>query len=691
MNKVNYEEVVEALYNNNEGIQNLHDTEFAKEIFKRLDNTISKGDLTDKDLKKIGDVISVLAKELHIVGDGLNKFINQTVKDLREQKNVGNTVTSDTASNYALMKLVEQLSDSSQGKRNSAFNFSNITDKGKQLINPILKNPSKYSLTAEEHRKNLDYFAEKLFKFIKGEEEEEEGKDKKKQRTFIDDLIDSLKASKFIGGAVQDGAKLFGYLLASKLAQFGTWGRALGAIVVALSDTLPKIFWAGVAQIIDVIKTYAIVKAATGQGIGFGAALGTVGKFAKVAGGIGSVIGGGFAIGESAQDFSSGKVGSGILKSLGGLTLILTPILAALGVISGPIVGISIAIGAIATFLPKIWDWLKDTWFKKDQTTEEKESWWEKVFGRKEETTFKKPKVYNVKEMTPSEYLTKIEGRKDSRIKKVEGTDSFKWKYNQGLSREKEIQKMIGDLGSIYPAYGTNKEDVFIEPTQYGTALAAIAYNKYGKDKKGTGHCLTGVDNALLELYGFKTGLPSAYQAAGFLKGRKEFRDITDLFTRNGQLQTNMLPPGSIIVWNKSKGHPYGHVSIASGTGKEISDHIQDQITQYGTSVAGIFYPKERTKMGDYAKTIELKSITDPIKVNENKENKEVLNKSNDLKEENKDTIKEEQKSKKEEGKKVSSNIVESINKISVDVPGNATLRDTISVSSIGISMLRGA
>ena len=120
---------------------------------------------------------------------------------------------------------------------------------------------------------------------------------------------------------------------------------------------------------------------------------------------------------------------------------------------------------------------------------------------------------------------------------------------------------------------------------------------------------------AFCDLYGFKSGLPSAYQLADFLRGRKEFREVTDLFTQNGQLQTNMLPPGSIIVWNRSKDHPYGHTSIASGTGKEISDHIQNQITQYGTSVAGIFYPKERKKMGDYAKTIELKQFTNPIEV----------------------------------------------------------------------------
>ena len=51
------------------------------------------------------------------------------------------------------------------------------------------------------------------------------------------------------------------------------------------------------------------------------------------------------------------------------------------------------------------------------------------------------------------------------------------------------------------------------------------------------------------------------------------------------------LPPGAVVVWNKGPGHPHGHISISLGGGREASDKIRKQITNYGTSVR-VFLPK---------------------------------------------------------------------------------------------------
>ncbi|MCA9777398.1 MAG: hypothetical protein KC800_11795, partial [Candidatus Eremiobacteraeota bacterium] len=51
------------------------------------------------------------------------------------------------------------------------------------------------------------------------------------------------------------------------------------------------------------------------------------------------------------------------------------------------------------------------------------------------------------------------------------------------------------------------------------------------------------------------------------------------------------LPAGAIVVWDKGAGHEHGHISVALGNGKEASDVIRDQITNYGTKPR-VFIPK---------------------------------------------------------------------------------------------------
>jgi len=391
--KSNFEEVLEAIANNNEGIENLDKTEFARELFSKIDSAISdvkklangqqvnKDGLEGKDFKILRDTLSVFLKQLGVTNQKTDRFLNQIEKDLREQKNAGTSVDKLSAAFYSLVKITEQipsaLRDVRTGRTTSSIGLSGMKEKGKQLLGPLTRDPDKFSLTPESHRKNLDHFATKLFNFIKGkqaqDDTEEEAKEKKRRHSFVDELIDSLKASRFIGGAVQDGAKLIGYLIASKLARFGTWGRALGLITIALSDTLPKIFWAGISQIINAITTVGIVRAMSGQGMALGGALGKVGGIAL---GTAAVVGGtAFAL-EGAKEIRSGRTGSGALELFGGLTMAIAPILSLLRIIPGPISAIATGVGIVATIISKIWKWVT-----RDKDTEAKmgvgwDTWW---------------------------------------------------------------------------------------------------------------------------------------------------------------------------------------------------------------------------------------------------------------------------------------------------------------------------
>ncbi len=118
--------------------------------------------------------------------------------------------------------------------------------------------------------------------------------------------------------------------------------------------------------------------------------------------------------------------------------------------------------------------------------------------------------------------------------------------------------------------------------TDFGTSLAKDAE----KNANGPGgYCFKWVAQALRR-HGVSTSGASAYMAADQLAKNPKFKEV--------QVQPadlKKLPAGAVVVWNKGQGHEHGHISIALGDGREASDKIRNQITNYGTS-ARVFLPK---------------------------------------------------------------------------------------------------
>lgn len=113
-----------------------------------------------------------------------------------------------------------------------------------------------------------------------------------------------------------------------------------------------------------------------------------------------------------------------------------------------------------------------------------------------------------------------------------------------------------------------------------GEELADIAKNVGGAE--GTvGWCLRGVNDTLEEAYGFRLSYNSAYQALGEMQNKDGFEDVTSDYNSPQDLAN--LPAGAMVIWDKGNGHEHGHISIALGDGTEASDHIQKQITGFGT------------------------------------------------------------------------------------------------------------
>jgi hypothetical protein len=125
------------------------------------------------------------------------------------------------------------------------------------------------------------------------------------------------------------------------------------------------------------------------------------------------------------------------------------------------------------------------------------------------------------------------------------------------------------------------------QKSAFGEKLAKDARRIAESGIAGRGrNCKRGVRMAL-EKQGMKLDGVSAYMAANQLAKNKKFKEIKGL--ERSDLRN--LPPGATVVWNKAKGRPHGHISIAMGNGREASDVMRNQITNYPSSYR-VFMPQ---------------------------------------------------------------------------------------------------
>lgn len=137
--------------------------------------------------------------------------------------------------------------------------------------------------------------------------------------------------------------------------------------------------------------------------------------------------------------------------------------------------------------------------------------------------------------------------------------------------------------------------------------LARIAYqNALATDTRGW--CAKGVMDSLQRTGIDKNGntrVAAAYQAVDKFKQHQDKFQRVNITDRN---DLSKLPAGCIIVWNKSEGHPYGHITVTLGLIQdpknpknkyigEASDHVQPLITNRNADFA-VYVPIENKKSG---------------------------------------------------------------------------------------------
>ncbi|MBN9420497.1 MAG: hypothetical protein J0I12_33945 [Candidatus Eremiobacteraeota bacterium] len=118
-----------------------------------------------------------------------------------------------------------------------------------------------------------------------------------------------------------------------------------------------------------------------------------------------------------------------------------------------------------------------------------------------------------------------------------------------------------------------------------GAQLARDAQRIAASGIAGKGrNCYRGVKYAMARQGVNLSGVP-AYTAAGQLARNGNFRE-----TRVSRDQLTRLPAGATVVWAPHGKHKNGHVAIALGNGREASDVLRNQITNYGSSFR-VFLP----------------------------------------------------------------------------------------------------
>ena len=121
--------------------------------------------------------------------------------------------------------------------------------------------------------------------------------------------------------------------------------------------------------------------------------------------------------------------------------------------------------------------------------------------------------------------------------------------------------------------------------TDTGSKLAGIAKAEATNGDSDGGLCYRDVGRALSKI-GINVSGASAYMAAAQLEKNPKVKEM-----KVAQGDLPKLPAGAIVVWDKGNGHEHGHISIATGDGKEASDLMRNQITNYGTSFR-VFMPQ---------------------------------------------------------------------------------------------------
>lgn len=381
-------------FENNGG--SLSNNEFTQDLFKKLDGIFENvNELSKKDINKSFDIVLAMLRNIYGNSSELTnamKMAKDEVKALANKQAVSDKLMTNMLTGV-VDRILHASEQAAQKGEKGALNVSSPKDKAMaDKLGQVFQT---------ELQKTADSIFDKFSSFFRDQENEK----KTKTKHFVDDLIDGLGKSKFIGGAFTDLIRLVTLFAASWLKDKGPLGKALAvglvalgpiiatAIVNALGKLAGNLVMGVVTKIGSVIGntlTSVLTKiiGQAGGGVAGNLLTNLLGKGATSAGA--SRVAG-FALGRAVTGTATNAIASGLavggadaVVGLGtaGATAVGTTtaatgggVLALLGPILAIVAGVA-AIGTAVYLIVKNWESIKK-WFSetKDKLSELGKTW----------------------------------------------------------------------------------------------------------------------------------------------------------------------------------------------------------------------------------------------------------------------------------------------------------------------------
>lgn len=369
--------MLEAINNNFQQNNSLANNEFAQQMLDKMEKLVGAQDkLTAKDIEKVfKEIFNPFLRGVYGGNTELTnalKILKSEIKELSNKQNVSTKLFSNMLTGGTSLMYSASSSAIRNGSGSKFFNLSNPKDE--LTAASLAKIFGEQSKTANL----LTSIQDKILSFFN----ENKSQEKTKRRQFIDDLVDGLSKSKWIGGAIMDLFKLASFFAANWLKNFGPIGKALAVGIIAAAPLIGAkmasiISNAIVKGLTNVVKTGltglgALFRAAFSEkaiaGLTRGGALAGGALALAGAGALGSYAVNTWNEGGARNKWAGGLMGAGALGlgalGVSGLIAAIAPafgatLIAAIAPIAAPVAIIATGAGLIVKFWPQIMNFLK--------------------------------------------------------------------------------------------------------------------------------------------------------------------------------------------------------------------------------------------------------------------------------------------------------------------------------------------
>ena len=191
--------------------------------------------ITEKEVDKVTKTILTELRTMFGGNAALTSYVKLMTELLKDMANRDKGLNEVEMTNRIIASLSNMFQASYDAKRSGQgtvlVNYESSKAKGDSGAQKLI------ATFIPQHLVKINSAIEKVLDFWN----EHRAGEKARQRRFVDDLVEGLAKSKWVGGVLMDLVKLASYFAASWLKQFGTLGKVLAVGVIAAAPLIGTI------------------------------------------------------------------------------------------------------------------------------------------------------------------------------------------------------------------------------------------------------------------------------------------------------------------------------------------------------------------------------------------------------------------------------------------------------------------